>query len=84
MLWMKGGRYRLWWSGKGDGVGGVGVMVKVELCETELEVRWVSDRLMTAVVVFEEYVLRSICGYALQSGSSFEVKHSYYDKLKCE
>ena len=28
MLGMKGRRYRLWWSGNGDGVGGVGVMVK--------------------------------------------------------
>ena len=24
--------YELWWSGKGDGVGGMGVMVKEELC----------------------------------------------------
>ena len=29
------------------------------------------DRVMT-VVVFEENVLRLICGYALQSGRSFE------------
>ena len=28
MLQMKGRRYKLWWSGKGDRVGGVGVMVK--------------------------------------------------------
>ena len=28
MLGMKGRRYKLWWSEKGDGVGGVGVMVK--------------------------------------------------------
>ena len=28
MLGMKGRRYKLWWSGKADGVGGVGVMVK--------------------------------------------------------
>ena len=28
MLEMKGRRYRLWLSKKGDGVGGVGVMVK--------------------------------------------------------
>ena len=33
MLGMKGRRYKLWWSGKGDGVGGVGVMVMEELCE---------------------------------------------------
>ena len=31
MLGMKGRRYKLWWTGKGDGIGGVGVMVK-ELC----------------------------------------------------
>ena len=33
MLGMIGRRYKLWWSVKGDGVGGVGVMVKEELCE---------------------------------------------------
>ena len=31
MLGMKGRRYNLWLSGKGDGVGGVGAMVKEEL-----------------------------------------------------
>ena len=30
-------------SGKGDGVGGVGVMVKKKLCEKVVEVRRVSD-----------------------------------------
>ena len=29
---MKGIRYRLWWYGKRNEVGGVGVMVKDELC----------------------------------------------------
>ena len=32
MLRMNERRYKVWWSGKGDGVGGVGVMVKKELC----------------------------------------------------
>ena len=41
------GRYKLWWSRKGDRVGGVGVIVKEELCENVLEVRMVSDRVMT-------------------------------------
>ena len=67
MLWMKVRRYKLWWSVKGDGVGGVGVMVK-ELCEKVIEVRRVSDRVKTVVVVLEENVLRLICGYAPQSG----------------
>ena len=43
MLGMKGRRYKLWWSGKGDGVGVVGVMVMEELCERVVEVRGVSD-----------------------------------------
>ena len=38
MLAMKGRRYKLWWSGKGDGVGGVGDMVTDELCEKVVEV----------------------------------------------
>ena len=67
MLRMKGRRYKLWWSGKGDGVGGVGVMVKDELCEKVVEVRKVSHRVMT-VVVFEQGVMRLICGYAPHSG----------------
>ena len=33
MVGMKGRRFNLWWCEKGDGVGGVGVMVKEELCE---------------------------------------------------
>ena len=71
MLGMKGRRYKLWWSGRGDGVGGVGVMVKEELCEKVVEAR-TSDRVMT-VVVFEEDVLSLICGYAPQSGSLFMI-----------
>ena len=47
---MKGRRYRQWWSGKGDGVGGVGVMVNEELCEKVVEARRVSYRVMTTVV----------------------------------
>ena len=33
----------VWWSGKGDGDGGVGFMVKEELCEKVVEVRMASD-----------------------------------------
>ena len=61
------------------GVGCVEVMVKEELCEKVVEVRRVSDRVMTAVVVLEEDVLKLICGYALQSGRTLEEKQSFYD-----
>ena len=34
---VKGRRYKLWWSGSSDGIGGVGVLVK-ELCEKLCEI----------------------------------------------
>ena len=74
MLGMKGRIYKLWWSGKEDGVNGVGVLVKEELCEMVVEVRKVSDRVMTFVVIFEDYVPRLICGFAPQSGRCLEEK----------
>ena len=43
MQGMKGRRYKLWWSGKGNGVGGVGAMVKEKLCEKVIGVRRISD-----------------------------------------
>ena len=42
MLGVKGRRYELRWSGKRDGVGGVGVMVNEELCEKVVEIRSMS------------------------------------------
>ena len=67
MVEMNGRRYKLWWSGIRDGV-----VVKEELCEKVVEVRRVSDSVMTVAVVFEEDVLRLICGYALQRGRSLK------------
>ena len=61
----------------------MGVMVKEEMCEKVVEVRMVSDRVMTHVVVFEEDVLSLICGYAPQNGSRLVEKQSFYYELKC-
>ena len=52
-------------------------MVKEELCEKVVEIRRVSDRVMTIVVVFEEEVPMLICGYTPQSGRSLEQKQSF-------
>ena len=51
-------------------------MAKEEPCEKVVEARRVSDRVMAVVFVFEEDVLRLICGQALQSGRNVEVKQS--------
>ena len=48
---VKGRRYKLWWSGNSNGTGGVGVLVKEELCEKVVEVRRRNDRVMTVVIV---------------------------------
>ena len=46
--------------------------MKEELCAKVVEIRRVSDRVMTVVViVFMEDVMRLFCGYAPQSGRSF-------------
>ena len=46
---VNGGKYNLWRSGKGDGVG-VRIMVKEELSEKVVEVRMVSDRVLNGVI----------------------------------
>ena len=48
------------------------VMKKDELCEKVVEVGRVSDRVMAVVLVFAEYVMGLICGYAPQGSQSLE------------
>ena len=81
---VKGRRYKLWWSGKSDGTGGVGVLVKEELCEKVVEVRRKSDRAMTVVMALEEEVVRIICVYGPQSGRKGAAKERFYDDLRSE
>ena len=65
-LGVKDRRYKLWWSVNSDGIGGVGVLVKEELCEKLVEVRRRSDRVMTVMMVLEEEVLRTICVWSAE------------------
>ena len=60
---IEGRKLRLWWSGNGGEIGGVGVLANEELCEQVEEVRGMSDTVMAVVLDFEEDVLRLICGY---------------------
>ena len=72
---VKGRRYKLWWSGNSDGMGGVGVLVKEELCEKVMEVRRNSD----TVTTLEEEVVRIICVYGPQSGRTGAEKEHFHD-----
>ena len=57
-------RYKLWLTGKEDGVGGVGKIVKEELSEKVAEVKRVSDRVMTLVAVYKEYAEVDLWAYS--------------------
>jgi len=81
---VRGRRYKLWWSGNDEGQGGVGILIKEELCEKVIEVRRKSDRIMALVLIFEEEVLRLICAYAPQRGRPEVEKDSFYDEMAGE
>ena len=64
---LQGRKCKLWWSGNQEGHGGAGVMVKGELHDKVVEVRRVSDRVMSLAIVLVE-VVRVVCPYSPQSG----------------
>ena len=57
MLRMEGRTYKLWWSGIGDGIGGVKVMVE-ELCEQDAEETRVTERVMAFML---KWILKWMC-----------------------
>ena len=62
---VRGRKYKLWCSGNNDGIDGVGILVKEELCEKVVEIQIKSDKVMAMVMVFEEEeVISVICAYA--------------------
>ena len=56
---IKGRKYKLCWSRNNDEIGGVGILVKEELCE-KTEVRRKRGRAMAVMLVFEEEIIRVI------------------------
>ena len=81
---VKGRRYKLWWCGNDDKIGGVGILVKEELCEKVVQVRRRCDRVMVIGLVFEEEVVRVICAYAPQSGKPDAEKERFYEEMARE
>ena len=80
-LGVKGRRYKLWWAGNEDGYGGVGVLVKEELCEKVVETHRRSDRVISLVLAFGESILRVVGAYAPQSGRPEVEKENFYGEL---
>ena len=81
---IKGRRYKPWWCGNDDKTGGVGILVKEELCENVVEVRRRCDRVMAIGLVFKKEVVRVICAYAPQSGKSDAEKKRFYEEMARE
>ena len=77
-------RYKLWWAGTDSGTGGVGILIKEELCDKVVEVRRRNDRIMAVVMTFGKEILRMICAYGPQSGRPFTEKQQFYDDLAYE
>ena len=80
----RGRRYKLRWSENNHGTGGVGILVKKELCEKVVEVRRKSEKVMAMVLVFEEEVIRVIYAYAPQVGRSECKKDHFYNDMASE
>ena len=81
---VKGRKYKLWWCGNDDKTGGVGILVKEELCEKVVEVRRRCDGVMGIGLVFGEEVVRVICANAPQSGKPDSEKELFYEEMARE
>ena len=67
-----GRRYKLWWSKNSSGIGGVGILVKEELCEKVVDVRRKSNRVMVVVLAFRKQVIPAISACGPQAGRPLE------------
>ena len=65
-------------------IGGVGILVKKEICEKVVDVWRKSDRVMVVVLTFGKQVIRVISAYGPQAGRPLEEKHRFYDELAGE
>ena len=76
-----GRRLKLWWSGNEDKIGGVGIIVREDLCMNFVEINRISDRVMVVVNIFCKKVVRIVCTYAPQCGRSMSEKEKFYGKM---
>ena len=66
MMGFDGIRFRMWWFE--NLAGSMRVIVKEQLYKKVVKVSMVCDRVMVVVLIFEDEVLRLICGYAPHRG----------------
>ena len=76
-----GKRFKLWWSGNEDKIGGVEILVREDLCMNIVEISRISDRVIVVVIIFGKKVVRIVCAYAPQCGRSMSEKEKFYEEM---
>ena len=74
-------RFKQWWSGNEDKIGGVEILVREDLCMNVVEINRISDRVMVVVIIFCKKVVRIVCAYAPQCGRSMSEKEKFYEEM---
>ena len=74
-----GRRFKLWWSGNEDKIGGVRILVREDLCTNVVEINRTSDKVVIniVVIIFGEKVVRIFCAYAPQCGRWMSEKKKF-------
>ena len=81
---VKGRKYKLRSCENDDKTGGVGILVKYELCENVVKVRRRRDRVMAIGLEFGEEVVKIISAYAPQSGKLDAKKDRFHEEMARE
>ncbi|MCJ8733957.1 hypothetical protein PDJAM_G00229740 [Pangasius djambal] len=76
-----GGGFKLFYYGVDSKRNGVGVVLKVEFGRNVLEVKRVSDRVMSLKLETEGVMLNVVSGYAPQVGCELEEKERFWSEL---
>ena len=56
-----GRRLKLWWSGNEDKIGGVGIIVREDLCMNFVKINRISDRVMVVVISYGKKNCLRVC-----------------------
>jgi hypothetical protein len=75
-------RYKFFWKGRQEGLGGVGILIAEEMADEVIEVKRLSDRVMYVRMSMKRGILRIVSAYAPQSGRTAEEKEEFWNTLK--
>ena len=77
-------KYKIWYSGNKDGIGGVGILVQNDLVERVLEVVRYSDRLMKVIILLGKTICHVFSAYTPQTGRPAQEKEDFWERFEEE